>query len=257
MSHNVVLKYSRDCRPGALRELRGDDELSVVGTKSADAIALLERLFTTDDISNAKKISIADRDRLLALIYIDAFGSKISTSVNCLFCKQPFDVNFSLNDLIRHANGLPIEDISSDGNGQFHFDGTSFRLPTGEDELVVQDLSPELAEYTLLYRCTCELQQGKTEAIQKAMDEVAPLLQQEMTSQCPECGCDQKLLFDVQSFLLTQLKMNKKTVVQEIHVLARCYKGWTHSEILALPRSLRKMYLDCILAEFKSDREFN
>jgi hypothetical protein len=103
------------------------------------------------------------------------------------------------------------------------------------------------AEYTLLTRCLLsdasqqipDQSDYDIEAIDTALESVAPLLDLDMDAECPECGHVQLVHFDIQHYLLTALKQEQKQLNQEIHRLASVYK-WSLNEILSLPRSQRR-----------------
>ena len=217
--------------------------MSVENTGTQNLINLLESLMqpaTTGTKIHAAKIVTADRDRLLALLYISLYGSKVESTVSCKECRQKFDLDFSLNELLKHYR--PSTALFSD-NGEYQLEsGISFRLPTGEDEVVINGFTGAEAEKKLLERC---LLQGNAETdnekVQLKMAELAPVLSMEMQALCPECGYEQQVQFDMQSFFLTKLKQEKVVLVREVHNIASQYH-WSHQEILDLPRSLRKQY---------------
>jgi hypothetical protein len=238
-----------------LREVCAHDELSVTDTGTLGAIALLDRLLTTPDGSPpppAATLTTADRDRLLATVYQTLYGPRIDSTLTCVTCTEPFDVNFNLDDLLRFAQPSPFPaEARPDGTFQLP-DGTVFRLPTGVDELSISTLATDQAVAELLRRCVVpgatEADEPAGEAVQAAMEAVAPLLDMELGAQCPECGQPQAVQFSMQSFLLARLKNEQQQVAAEVHQLAAAYR-WSHGEITALPRRLRRMYVGFIQAE--------
>jgi hypothetical protein len=240
-----------------LRELCGHDEESVRGTDTATAIQLLDRLLVdgpgvTIGPGCAAKLTAADRDRLLAAIYMRTYGPRIESTLRCHHCDELFDLDFYLQDLL---NSLQGSGITADGVLTLT-DGRRFRLPTGEDECAVSHLPSIEAEQELLARCTVE---GDTaadpEAVQAAMDAVAPVLSLEMDARCPECGESQPVHFDIQSYLLSTLESEQERLVREVHRLATAY-GWSLAEILGLPRRRRRAYAATIETEMVSQREW-
>ena len=226
-----------------LRSLRGADEMSVENTGTQNLINLLESLMQPGTIGNkvhAAKIVTADRDRLLALLYMSLYGSKVESTVNCKECGQKFDLDFSLNELLKHyrPSTAPFSD-----NGKYELEsGISFRLPTGEDEMVINRFTGAEAEKKLLERCLLEGNaETDNEKVQLKMAELAPVLSMAMQAFCPECSHEQQVQFDMQFFFLTKLKQEKVVLVREVHNIASQYH-WSHQEILDLPRSLRKQY---------------
>ncbi|UOQ64824.1 hypothetical protein [Hymenobacter volaticus] len=81
--------------------------------------------------------------------------------------------------------------------------------------------------------------------VQQQMETLGPVLITEITTSCPECGVSQQATFDMQSFLLTRLKNERKRLMVEVHAIALNY-SWGHNEILNLPRTMRKTYAELI-----------
>ncbi|NCA84380.1 MAG: hypothetical protein EOM83_02270 [Clostridia bacterium] len=240
--------------PGAegvyLRSLCGADELALENTGIINLIHLLESLMsigTSDNKINAAQIVTADRDRLMAMLYISLYGSKVESTLNCRSCNQKFDLDFSLDELLKHYQPPPVPVFD---NGTYEIEsGISFRLPTGEDELQISGYTTEDAEKLLLERCLLEGNPAADSAkVQLKMAELAPLLNMEMEAVCPECSHSQNVQFDMQSFLLTKLKQERPVLIREIHSIASQYH-WSQKEILDLPRSLRKQYAALIQPE--------
>ncbi len=240
--------------PGAegvhLRGLCGADEIAVNNTGTAGLLKLLNALILHEASGNKKidaaQIVTADRDRLLAMLYISLYGAKVDSTLSCTMCGQKFDLDFSLEELLRHYQIMPV--ISDHGKYQLE-PGISFRLPNGEDELFIQGLNQEEAERQLIQRCLLEGNAEKdNEKVQLKMAELAPVLSMDLQAVCPECGNEQQVQFDMQSFFLTKLKQEKPILIREIHHIAASYH-WSQHEILSLPRNLRKQYAALIDAD--------
>ncbi len=114
-------------------------------------------------------------------------------------------------------------------------------MPNGEDELAVLGLSSEQAAIIMFDRCLANSAVKQNKEIIEVMEELGPVLTTDLSINCPECGSSQSVQFDIQSYLLTRLKNESKKLTAEIHSIALAY-GWSHREILDLPRSLRQTY---------------
>lgn len=245
--YSFPLRYSSSAGQVFLRELNGHDEMLVDETGTLGVLKLLNGIIVpfpgtdANKIVAAEKITVTDRDFLLSGIYQYTYGPQIESSLNCIACFAKYDINFSLAELEKHHfNGPRHPSIDSDG--YFVTENVRFRLPTGEDELAIWGLSMEAAEKLLLQRCVPAITSDQPDLdLQQAMEELAPVLFTEMQSNCPECNQVQTVSFDIQSYLINKLKLERKRVAAEIHCLATAY-GWAHKEILDLPRSLRKTY---------------
>lgn len=249
-------------RWAALRELSGADEQSVTGTGAVDAIRLVDRLLVDGTgqglrPGSAKELTAADRDRVLASIYIHTYGPRIKCSFDCTVCQTPLDIDFLLQDVLEslHTGRDRQTNIKTGNDGFYRFrDSLRFRLPTGEDECRVLGMPPQEAETALLEQCIpggCSADEQKQ--LQEAMEDLAPILDIDMDLDCSECGAPQPVNFDIQSYLLTAIKQEQQQLLFEIHRLARAY-GWGLHEILQLPRSSRKTFAAMVVREHDFER---
>lgn len=258
----VTLDFHPAVRWVGIRELSGQDEQSVAGIGTMAGVQLIDRLLSaapdqSEPVSGAKMVA-ADRDKILAAVYMRAYGTNVETTTRCTRCRSAFDIDFSLKDLQTSLVGSPRNNraIRQDDGTFLLPSGHRFRLPTGEDELAVMGLPPADAAKWLLGRC---LVQGDPESsgdvIQDAMTDLAPMFEVELTARCPECGAAESIHFDIQSFLLTALQGEKNRLAWETHRLASAY-GWSLSEILSLSRSDRRAYVALIEREMSPRRRF-
>jgi hypothetical protein len=247
----ITLQFAPEGGWVGLRELSGREEQAVAGTDLLETLRLLDRLLQKAPggligPGEAARLTAADRDRLLARLYTRTYGSRIAGTVPCIECRAPFDLEFSLEDLVAslapRQDGSELPQSMSDGSFQLS-NGVRFRLPTGEDEIAILASSPETAERTLLRRCQLEDVEDATalDAVQTAMDD-------------PECGAEQEVHFDIQHYLLSTLLEERDQLAWEIHRLAASY-GWSLKEILGLARRERKDLVSLIEAERSGSQE--
>jgi hypothetical protein len=244
-----------------LRELNGFDEQSIFGLDTTTAIGLLDRLLVNAPGSSAEdlkaaRLTASQRDRLLAAVYERTFGPRIDNTIRCTLCGELFDLSFTIDNLLAVVSASASSssaDLQPDGTFRLP-NGVVFRLPTGQDEMAIAGLSPIDAESALLERCLIEPDGSiDLEAVQKAMEEVAPILDLDLDAQCPECGGKQSVRFDVQYFLLRALELERKQMAREVHRLAIAY-GWSLNEILGLFRSQRRAFVELIEADLSLQR---
>ncbi len=91
------------------------------------------------------------------------------------------------------------------------------------------------------------------EALNDALEAIAPILYLELDARCPECGQPNAVYFDIQSFLLGALLQERKVLLSEVHRIAVAY-GWGLDAILSLKRSERRSYVAFIEAEMYRNR---
>lgn len=243
----------------ALRGLSGQDEESVTGTDTAQAIALLDRLLVTVrgaalGPGNAADLAAPDRDRLLAAVYAPAFGPRVECVVRCEDCGERLAVDFVLADLVA---SLPAADhvaaLARREGAVLHFaDGRRVRLPCGRDELDLLAVAPEWRQTELLRRCVVEGDVRADDAtVLAAMEAAGPLVDLDLDSTCPACGATRQVHFDLQFYLLSAILQETPLRTAEIHRLAATY-GWGLGEILALARTRRR----ALVAEIERERSF-
>lgn len=70
----------------------------------------------------------------------------------------------------------------------------------------------------------------------------------DIATACPECGRAQDVWFDLAAFLIRTLAGERPFLLRETHLLAARY-GWSHGEIMALPRDDRRAFAALIESE--------
>ena len=120
-----------------LRPLCGHDEALVDAAGSVDLIAFLDRLLTdtpgtTVGPGKAAQLAVCDCDRLCAALYLNYFGERVDGRITCADCRVPFDLSFSLPEMMDNlAEHRSANASGPDGEGVFTLrDGRRFRLPT-------------------------------------------------------------------------------------------------------------------------------
>lgn len=237
-----------------IREMSGADESAVRGKSPVDALALLDRMLEQDASARppvrAASLAVTDRDRVLASLYVDAYGSTVTSVVLCGACEERFDLEFSLLDVQASLDQRELPpDVDASGEGVYRLkEGVRFRLPTGEDQMAVAGLPVEEAERELLSRCVLEGDGAVDGPVEEAMEALGPVLDLDLTAACPECGHQQPVRFQMEHYLLSALLRDRPALLGDVHRLARAY-GWTLAEILALPRNERRRLVELVDSE--------
>ena len=232
-----------------LRDLTGVDERAMDRANSAAAIDLIGRLAQDVSTNFALQLTASARDHVLAQIYSSLYGDRIESTLSCTACGKPFDLVFQLRELNQSAQAAPTL-ASPLGDGTYVMqNGLRFRLPTGADELRVRNLPAGDAVRELLRCCVLECPGlFSADAVQDAMEQVAPILDIDINTACPECGASARVRFDLQSYLLQSLVQERLRFWRETHVLATAYQ-WPLNEILGLTRSDRRTLVALAEAE--------
>lgn len=260
----LLVRLSPGLRGGKwarLRPLCGHDETFAGGVSSVDGAALLDRLLvetpgTTVGPGRAMDLAVSDCDRLSAALYLKYFGKQIEGTMPCGACGEPFEVSFSLPELLaRLERGAGPNAAGPDEDGIYTLsDGRRFRLPTAGDQLSVLGLETDKGTSALLERCVVSGDpRDNPELLLKAMDEVGPVLDLDMDAACPGCGASESVRFDIQTYLIRMLDFEKRFLVREIHLIAVAY-GWGYEQILSLTREDRRAFVGLIQTEREARR---
>lgn len=239
-----------------LRPLCGHDEAFVSGGSLIEASQFLDRLLvsTPNNTIGAGKVSelaVCDGDRLFAALYRNYFGDQVESTITCNHCGQPFELRFSLGELITKLDqGTQTNITGPNDQGVYKLaDGRRFRLPTLGDRNLLLGLAPEQAMSTLLQQCVVEGDFTQdSQGLETAMNEVGTLLDLDIDASCPHCGTAQMIQFDIQTYLLRILAYEQRFLNREIHAIAKSY-GWGYQEILNLTRESRRTFVRLIEAD--------
>lgn len=196
------------------------------------------------------ELCVADRQYLLLKLATILNGDLMWLKVCCQYCHEYFDVD------IRRSE-LPVEGASSEYplvTIKLGDDVIVARVPNGNDQNKIQDLSDDEAMSELLYSCILtvnnsdvteqyvrQLSEKEIETIDQLLDEVSPAVCDKVLVSCPECDNEQKIRLDHSS--LTGI--NKRQFYDEVHTLASQYH-WSENSILELPKERRMLYLELI-----------
>lgn len=206
-------------------------------------------------IEQAAGLNIGQRDRLLLILRERLFGSEMVSLATCPVCGDCLELKFHTSDVCSVSETEITPPLSVDG-----YD-VEYRLPTSQDLLEITYLPAEIPEspikHQLLERCVLSaLHQGQpipakklpasvVEAIATAMSQADPQADIQLTLVCPACDHQWQALFDVVTFLWSEIHAWAKRVLQEVHRLASAY-GWREADILAMSPQRRHLYLEMI-----------
>lgn len=202
-----------------------------------DAQALLRTLMgaASGDESLADRLTVGDRDRLLAEIYGDLYGWDVLADARCGSCQARFELRFSLGAMLRarQPDGTGADGTVKVGEARLRLPRVADRADDPDAFLRLLKISgdpPPLAE---------------AEAALEAAD---PALVLDLKGTCPECASAQTLPFSICGFLGAALARDHRFLLREAHLIARTY-SWGLESILSLTRQERQEFVRLILAE--------
>lgn len=262
---------------------KGEEQLGNAANRclAADVSVLLrsciERIGSITDITHdvVRNLLVGDRDYLVLKLRQMTFGDRVDATLTCpnKECIEKIDIDFSLKDIpIKKGDisskiftmTLPSKKLNNRSGIE-----VEFRLPSGGDqeELATVALNDESkAETRLLSRCIQnikgikeiddfqikQLTQVQRKRIEKEMAEIAPSVDLEIEAKCPECENVFSFPFNISEFFINEINANLDQLYQEVHYLA-FYYHWSESEILSMPLTKRRKYLELLGDYIKSD----
>lgn len=195
-------------------------------------------------------LCVADRQYLMLRLAAMLDGEQVWLKLSCGHCHSLFDVDIQRCDLPVKPAGENYPRVTL----QLKNSTINARIPTGEDQQKIAELSDEQAMFALLKKCICSvngdlpseefirtLSEADIESIDETLDEVSPAVCNQLLVNCPECGREQYAELD--HYDLSGI--NRHFFYHEVHTLASHYH-WSEAEILDLPQSRRHLYLDMI-----------
>jgi hypothetical protein len=163
-------------------------------------------------------------------------------------------LTLTTTELLSHAEPDTEGDISLCIAGY----EASFRPPTSRDAIAAADQrDPALSRRAILQGCLLSITHEGTpvttdhlppdiiEAIAEQMGKADTLADIRMGISCPHCIYQWQSVFDIVSFLWSEIEAWAVRILSEVHTLASAY-GWCERDILTLNPARREFYLDMI-----------
>lgn len=224
------------------------------------ALALLGACSPDTASDKLAALPVGARDARLLRLRESLFGHSIAAVSQCPECGEKLDVAFNVEDVL-DVPPETIDRVIDDRGIQTHHlneDGydIAYRLPTSADLIAVSLLPDDSApQHALLQRCVIGVQQSGVSttidllpdtiitALSNDMANADPYAQIELALSCPACDHAWHSLFDIASFLWSEVHAWAQRILHEVHTLARAY-GWRELDILTMSPIRRQIYLD-------------
>jgi hypothetical protein len=257
-----VRRDGTSVRLAELRPVTGEDELALAELEAPGHKALGMAACSTELLARTlarigerpgasreevRALSIGDRERLLLELYALSFGSTPELSSVCIDCREQLEFPVRVNDLILPPEPNAALEHAEDIAGA----QVRFRLPNGDDQQAAADLAqsdPEAGARLLLERCLIEAPHADLGQLRALMAErlaaLDPQAETVLEADCPACGAPARLLIDAAPLVFAKMAGTRR-LMAEVDRIARAYH-WSEREILALPATRRRSYLDLI-----------
>jgi hypothetical protein len=202
------------------------------------ALSILS-VFLGQTRSSLASLPINVRDALLLASRVAAFGNTLDGVAHCPSCGCKIDASVRVPVPIR----VPTTDPGAlDVEGQ----SIMFRPPNSRDlaEAVRLD-DADIAGRMLAGRCQIsgEPSDAVARAIDTAIESLCDASSLELSMACPQCSRPLIVPVDIGSFFWEELRTHASRLIEEVDTLALRY-GWAEADILALPESRRRRYLE-------------
>ncbi len=196
--------------------------------------------------------SIGVRESELLAFRERLFGPEMAAAASCPACGDTLDLAFATSEV--RADG---SDTTSEASLVIDDWEISYRLPTSDD-LIALTGAPDVdaVRRGLIARCVVDvcrggeaaspedLPVGAIEALADRMDARDPQACVGIALACPSCGHEWTALFDVGSYLWSEVDAWARRTAYEVHALASAY-GWSEGDILTMGVR-RRLYLDLV-----------
>ena len=216
------------------------------------ALTVLAAALPGVDRTELAAMSVGRRDGHLMDVREATFGPRVSGVAECPQCGELLQWDLDLAE-VRDSNDDPEE-----GTNRLVVNGHEllYRLPDSTDLAAVSlDGDVDRGRYTLLDRCVIEarkdgvrvevgsLPEAVVSGLAAGMEARDPQAETLLSFECPECGLRWQALFDVLTFLWTEIQARARNLLNDVHDLARAY-GWSEKDILEMSAVRRRYYLE-------------
>lgn len=219
-------------------------------------LLLLNLVTPESEKRDVELLSIGQRDTHLLKLRNYLFGSTLHNTTNCPNCKSKLEWDMNLGDLIIQETDkheyLRVHSLNMD---DFQI---KFRLPNSKD--IIQFLSEngdKTKPYSFLRYCILEIVSVKSNkkiqsvpeniinALIERISELDPAADIRINISCPSCGYKWEAIFDIMSYLWSEIDNWAHKTLQEVYILASAF-GWPEKDILNMDAKRRQTYIEMI-----------
>ena len=224
---------------------------------------LLERVLTLliaacpeIDPETIAGLSIGERDARLLQLREWMFGSLLVNTAQCPQCTQWVEWESRIADI--RIQPPPITPSPAEFSLNVEDYALRYRLPTSMDLAAVMNTPRGDSTPQNLLKCcivsarhageACDpgsLPQNVLGALGRRIEELDPQAEIRIDLTCPQCSHKWDVLFDIASFLLTEVNHWAERTLRSVHKLASVY-GWSERDILNLSPVRRQLYLGLV-----------
>jgi hypothetical protein len=215
------------------------------------ALALLAFALPGQPPDALARLNIGRRDDYLLQLREQIFGPRFISVAACPACGDRLELDFAAADVRTAPPDTQADTLALNTDGY----QIRFRLPNSLD-LAVLASTPGIddPQRALLQRCIDDARRGGDKiqpeglperVINTVIEHMAtadPQADVQLALTCPACEQHWNELFDIVSFLWTEIDAWAARTLRDIHTLALHY-GWHEADILAMSAWRRQIYL--------------
>ena len=204
----------------------------------AQAVALLRLV---DETETPEGLPIGARDAALFGLRQELFGRMIDATATCPGCGETLQVAFTADDVVSGEGASERTVTSPDGRR------LTLRPVTSADLAAVVGQPMSAARSRLAERCAGvdigELDSAAVDIVVEALADLDPDADLLFDLGCEACAHRWPAVFDIGSYLWSELGRWIQRLLLDVHVLAATY-GWTEEQVLALTPWRRQAYVE-------------
>ncbi len=222
-------------------------------------VRCLRRLGARVDVAvdDVRSLLTVDRDFLMVQLDRLTFGDIRYQTMRCPLpeCASRMDVEIDLSGVTtpERPRSRELNFALPDGHS------IRFRLMVAGDQEALADVPSAERVAALLGRCVLgageeacgiheRIEPRSRTALALAIGEATPILDLALALVCPKCKTPFVHTYDPIRGLFGRIRRSRSELLTEVHHLAIHYH-WSHKEILELPRTLRREYLEILERE--------
>ena len=219
------------------------------------AISLLATSHPEAPLEQLREQPIGQRDAQLMEIREALFGPSLACLVACPKCGERLEIALDIAQFRALSSDTDISKIHTINASGYEI---QFRLPNSADMQSIANVSDaDPARRALFERCvqnstregapvsTSDLPEEMVDAVSSRMAQMDPQADIQLALVCPACAAQWSMVFDIVSFLWSEIHAWAVRILREVHQLASAY-GWREADILALSPMRRQFYLELI-----------
>jgi hypothetical protein len=218
----------------------------------ADPLVRADALLTAalPDLGDEERgaLTLGQRDAALLSMYALTFGPRLEGFVRCPECGEPLQIDVDdqqVRTIVAATPELGEHELAAAG-WELRFRA----LTCGDLAEVVGEPDRRSARLRLVRRCMLGCNGDPTEIPEEVLAVLAAQLQAcdpqaeiGLSVACPECEHAWRATIDMSAFLSASIEAVAVRLLEDVHVLASSY-GWRESDVLALSRRRRELYLE-------------